>query len=322
MSGEFDANTLKTPMAASLIRLAAAQAQHAIDQLGKRWPCTVSKVISSGIVEVNFEVAGAPFVPSRQLMPIAYSEYVRYPIQVGDKGYCGAADLRLGQMSGLGGGVPQVGDRPGNLTPLMFYWLGSTEWAATNIDPDALCMYASQDGCVTQVAASGLSVVGSNANAWVNDNLGVGNAASTSFTTPGGQLVTVMNGITVEVDPPPSPPSRVIVVTATEALAASALVNFWASGVRNASAADSTKLAWGFVTVGVSEGDPATVYLFGAVDTALSGLTPGTVYYLSAATPGAVVAVAPSSAGNLVQQIGIAATATQLVFDPQPGVLL
>lgn len=140
MSNEFDANALKTPLGAALIRTAAGQAQHAQDQVGKRWPCTVSAVIGSGIVEVNFEVTGTPYVLNKQKVPIAYSEYVRYPIQVGDRGFCGAADLRLGQMTGQGGGAPQVGDRPGNLTGLMFYWLGNANWTAP-IDPDAVEVY-------------------------------------------------------------------------------------------------------------------------------------------------------------------------------------
>jgi len=204
VSGEFDSNAQKTPANQALIRLGAGQAQHALDQLGKRWPCTVSKVVSSGIVEVNFEVnfgssENVASGPVKIEVPVAYPEYIRYPIQVGDKGFCGAADLRLGQMTGQGGGTPLVLDRPGNLTPLMFYWLGNVNWSTDNIDPDALNLYASQDDCVVQVAASGVVVTGDNANLYAGNNLGAGNGVSTSIATGGGQVETILNGIVVDV---------------------------------------------------------------------------------------------------------------------------
>lgn len=121
-----------------------------------------------------------------------------------------------------------------------------------------------------------------------------------------------------------SAPTLLVVVTASEDLAAGAMVSFWNSGgpaVRNANAADATKPTGGFVSVAVTSGGPATVYLPGAVDGALTGLTPGAVYYLDTVA-GGVNSTAPSSSGNLVQQVGVAATSTQLIFMPQPGVTL
>lgn len=135
--------------------------------------------------------------------------------------------------------------------------------------------------------------------------------------------------VTVPAIPPPSPsptptptppvPVLSVVLTATENLAADALVSFWASGVRNANATDNTKPAGGFVTAAVASGSPATVYLAGLIT--LSSLTPGAPYYLGISS-GTATASAPSSGGNLVQQVGIAASATQLVFNPQPGITL
>lgn len=63
--------------------------------------------------------------------------------------------------------------------------------------------------------------------------------------------------------------------------------------------------------VGVADVTNSKVYVFG--DAVLfSGLTPGSKYYLSTVTPGAVTAVAPAS--NIVQ-IGIAKTATEIFVD-------
>ena len=54
----------------------------------------------------------------------------------------------------------------------------------------------------------------------------------------------------------------------------------------------------------------------------LSGLTFNTVYYLSATTPGAITATAPSTAGQYVVPIGKALSATDLMFMPLTPVLL
>jgi hypothetical protein len=112
-------------------------------------------------------------------------------------------------------------------------------------------------------------------------------------------------------------------ITASEALAAGDLVNVWNSTgakVRKADASVAGKEAHGFVLAAVSSGASATVY-FEGTDTQVTGLTPG-VQYLSAATPGAATATAPSAAGNVVQRVGFATAATALNFQSQPPVVL
>lgn len=47
-----------------------------------------------------------------------------------------------------------------------------------------------------------------------------------------------------------------------------------------------------------------------------AGLTPGTTYYQSAATPGAITATAPVAVGNIEQVVGWAINATTLWFIP------
>jgi hypothetical protein len=113
-------------------------------------------------------------------------------------------------------------------------------------------------------------------------------------------------------------------IIAAEALAAGAIVNVFGGGspmAQNANATDGTKPATGFVLAAVAAGAPATVLSAGQLDTALSGLTPGTVYWLGT-SPGTITTSPPSSAGNLVQQLGITTSATALAFNPQPGVLV
>lgn len=112
-------------------------------------------------------------------------------------------------------------------------------------------------------------------------------------------------------------------ITASEALAAGDLVNVWNSTgakVRKADASTAGKEAHGFVLAAVSNGAAATVY-FEGTDTQVTGLTPG-VQFLSAATPGAATATAPSGTGQVVQRVGFATAATALNFQSMPPVVL
>lgn len=113
------------------------------------------------------------------------------------------------------------------------------------------------------------------------------------------------------------------VVQASEALAAGDYVNIWSSAgafrVRKADASTSGKEAHGFVLSAVSNGANATVY-FESTNTQVTSQTPGVVYLST--TPGLGTATAPSSAGNVVQRIGFAVSATAVNFQSQPPIVL
>ena len=105
---------------------------------------------------------------------------------------------------------------------------------------------------------------------------------------------------------------------AGENLAAGDYVYINASGnvlKADASAANASKAAVGFVLVAVSNGNPATVYLEGNND-AHTGLTVGAAYFLSATTPGAPTTTIPTTAGHVVQYLGRAVSSTTIAFDP------
>ena len=57
----------------------------------------------------------------------------------------------------------------------------------------------------------------------------------------------------------------------------------------------------------------------GQVVRGFSGLTPGAAYFLST-TAGAITETPPSTAGNVVQCVGKALSATELYFFPQPPI--
>lgn len=112
--------------------------------------------------------------------------------------------------------------------------------------------------------------------------------------------------------------AEVITVAASENLASGDFVNLWNSSGIKARKADATtngKAAHGFVLSAVTSGANATVYLPSQTNTALTSLTVGTDYFLST-TPGGVTATPPASAGNLVQYLGTAHSATAMVFAP------
>jgi hypothetical protein len=99
--------------------------------------------------------------------------------------------------------------------------------------------------------------------------------------------------------------------TAGEALNAGDIVYVSNTGtILKADATTPAKQARGYVLVAVANAAVATVF-FDESNTAVTGLTPGATYYLSA-TPGLVTTTPPVTAGQIVQQIGFATSATSL----------
>lgn len=100
-----------------------------------------------------------------------------------------------------------------------------------------------------------------------------------------------------------------------EAVAAGGLVNITASGhARNANATGNTRPCFGYVGGNsVAINTDSEVLLQGILN--LAGLTPGAVYYLGLVN-GTITATKPVTAGNIVQPVGFALTATQLFFSP------
>ena len=111
-------------------------------------------------------------------------------------------------------------------------------------------------------------------------------------------------------------------ISASETLAAGDWVNVWNNSgakVRKADATTAGKEAHGFVLSAVTSGNPATVY-FEGTNTQVTGQTPGPVWLQT--TAGAGGATAPSASGNLVQQVGVALSATSVNFERGTPVVL
>ncbi len=113
------------------------------------------------------------------------------------------------------------------------------------------------------------------------------------------------------------------VIAASESLAAGNWVNVWndtgTAKVRKADATTAGKEVHGFVLSAVTSGNPATVY-FEGTNTQVTGQTPGPVYLQTTAGMGG--ATIPSASGNVVQQIGVAVSATAVNFERNAPVVL
>jgi hypothetical protein len=111
-----------------------------------------------------------------------------------------------------------------------------------------------------------------------------------------------------------------VALVASEALSANDLVNIWndvgTAKVRRADGATEGREVHGFVRAAFALNASATVFLPGNVMTGLTGLTPGARQFL-ATTAGGRTETPLAATGNVSQMIGIAATATSIVFEPE-----
>lgn len=132
-----------------------------------------------------------------------------------------------------------------------------------------------------------------------------------------GKIVALDSGGKLDVSLMPSGiGAATVTVEASESLAAGDFVNLYDNaGTINARLADANanRPAHGFVLANVTASNNATVY-YGDVNNELSGLDVGETYFLSE-TAGEVVTPAPTGSGSIVQRLGVAVSATELVVD-------
>lgn len=118
--------------------------------------------------------------------------------------------------------------------------------------------------------------------------------------------------------------AETVIAPASENLSAGDLIDLWDdAGTLKARKADATaygKPADGFVKAAVVATANATVYMPGQQITGLAGLDLDADYYLSAAAPGGVTADPPTAAGNVIQKVGKALSASVLFFYPEEPV--
>lgn len=148
-----------------------------------------------------------------------------------------------------------------------------------------------------------------------NASAGAGDAGKLAALDASGRLDNTMMPVGIGAD--------TALILTSEALAAGNLVNVYNNaGTANARKADSTtvgKEAHGFVLAAFGSATTATIY-FEGTNTGVTGLTPGPQFLqITAGLPGSA---APTAAGNVVQRVGLAVSATALNFEPSDPIVL
>jgi hypothetical protein len=116
-------------------------------------------------------------------------------------------------------------------------------------------------------------------------------------------------------------------IATSENLVAPALVNIWNSTgpkarYADASAANLSKIANGYVIDSATSPAAVSVYTDrGAIIPGYTGLTPGAQYFLSGTVPGGITVTPVTASGQALQKIGIALSATELEFSPEPAII-
>lgn len=124
--------------------------KQAMELAGKVLPATV--VSRSGkMVTVSFSLTNIPFTLSQVTIPLFGPEYIRYPMQPGDKGIVIPADAYIGGMSGQGGGTADL-TQPPNLSALTYLPISNTEWE--EVDGEVLTMYGPEGVTIRDKASN------------------------------------------------------------------------------------------------------------------------------------------------------------------------
>lgn len=118
-------------------RFAEKKLEDALQKVGKILPARVVKQ-DGRMVTVAFELRDTPFVLPQVTVPLFGPQYIRYPMQPGDKGIVIPADTYLGGVSGLGGGIADL-TPPDNLSSLLFLPISNTEWEG--VDGQVVTIY-------------------------------------------------------------------------------------------------------------------------------------------------------------------------------------
>ena len=127
----------KLSFAGNMNNFAANKIAQAQLMAGKVLPAAVVER-NGNMVVIQVLLRDVPYTIPHLTVPLFGPEYIRYPMQPGNKGILIPADTYLGGISGLGGGTANL-TPPANLSALTFLPISNTEWE--NVDPNVLTMY-------------------------------------------------------------------------------------------------------------------------------------------------------------------------------------
>ena len=127
----------KLNFGSSMNRFAERKVEDALQKAGKVLPASVVKQ-DGNMITVAFELRDIPYVLPQVTVPLFGPQYIRYPMQPGDKGIVIPADTYLGGVSGQGGGIADL-TPPANLSALVFLPVSNTEWE--RVDGQVVTIY-------------------------------------------------------------------------------------------------------------------------------------------------------------------------------------
>ncbi|MDR8399213.1 phage baseplate protein [Paraburkholderia sp. USG1] len=144
---------LKTPLVTTLPFGVRGQIDDALQLLGKGLPCHVIEA-AGPLITVAFDVTSLFTLP-QITVPLFGPEYIRYPIQPGDKGYVIPVECPVGFSSGQASSPPDL-SAPGNLEALYFQPIGNAKWQT--VDGQAVVIYG-PNGVTLRDTNSGAVIV-------------------------------------------------------------------------------------------------------------------------------------------------------------------
>lgn len=127
----------KLNFASSMNRFTERKIENALQKSGKVLPASVVKQ-TGNMITVSFELRDIPYVLPQVTIPLFGPQYIRYPMQPGDKGIVIPADTYIGGVSGQGGGIADM-TPPANLSALVFLPISNTEWQG--VDGQVVTVY-------------------------------------------------------------------------------------------------------------------------------------------------------------------------------------
>jgi hypothetical protein len=130
---------------------------------GWELPCTVVAVDDSkGFVTVNFEVQNTPFTIPQITIPVIGWEYIRLPIQIGDRGITRKIDVEITSISGQGSTPPNISNA-GNLTGVLAFAPIMNKEFVNSPDPNAVLIYGPNGVILRTVDGVGVVVINTDA---------------------------------------------------------------------------------------------------------------------------------------------------------------
>lgn len=175
-------------------RFAEQKVRDQLQMQGRALPAVV--VAQSGRMITVRVSLNSDFTIPELTIPIFGPEYIRYPMQPGDKGVVLPMGTYIGEMSGQGGGTADL-SMPVNLAALVYLPISNTEWA--DVDPDVVTMYGPEGVTIRDAESNSTFILSPDSIAIkTTDSFKVTVGGTIITLLPGGWRIEGVNGALVD----------------------------------------------------------------------------------------------------------------------------